>query len=106
MHFPLANPAFADAASIEPPPARRLRSKRRYTAVMRWPMFLLLCLTVQSACCLAQVIDAQMHHLRSGQEMEWDEFADAPDGKELVLKFNAGKNDRGQTLRLRQLDVK
>ncbi|HEV8292914.1 MAG TPA: hypothetical protein VGP94_13360, partial [Tepidisphaeraceae bacterium] len=52
------------------------------------------------------MLDSKMHHLRSGQEMEWDEFAVTPEGKELVLKFTAAKNDSEQTLRLRQRDVK
>jgi len=44
--------------------------------------------------------------LRSGDQIEWDEFADAPESKELLVKFNAAKNDSEQTLRLRQRDVK
>ncbi len=38
--------------------------------------------------------------------MEWDEFADTPESKELILKFNATKNTTEQSLRLRQRDVK
>src|SRR5215212_7437448 len=63
-------------------------------------------LALQSACCLGAAIDPKMHHLRSGAELEWDEFADTPEGKELVLKFSATRNDAEQTLRLRQRDVK
>src|SRR5947207_2920221 len=63
-------------------------------------------LSLQSARSFGGVIDPKMHHLRSSVEMEWDEFADTPENKELVLKFNAAKNDAEQTLRLRQRDVK
>src|SRR5678816_806044 len=84
--------------------------KRRYTVTMRSGHYigcvLIALLTVQSTRGLAQVLDSKRHHLRSGQEMEWDEFADTPEGKELILKFTAAKNEAEQTLRLRQRDVK
>src|SRR5438874_2536155 len=88
------------------PPARppSAHKKIRYTIGML-RAFILLSLMLQSAC-LAQVLDAKLHHLRSGQEIEWDEFAAEPEGHELLLKFNATKNDVEQTLRLRQRDVK
>ena len=57
-------------------------------------------------CAAQQVLDPRLHHLRSGAEIEWDEFADTPEAKELVLKFNATKNTSEQSLRLRQRDVK
>jgi len=57
--------------------------------------------------CAAQpVLDAKLHHLRSGQEIEWDEYAAEPEAHEYILKFTAVKNETEQTLRLRQRDVK
>src|SRR6267142_5162881 len=56
--------------------------------------------------CAAGVVDGKLHHLRSGELREWDEFPQQAEGKELILRFNASKNDKEQTLRFRQRDVK
>jgi hypothetical protein len=73
---------------------------------MRFCCLFAILLMLQPARSSAQVLDAKLHHLRSGSEMEWDEFADTPEATELVLKFNATKNTTEQSLRLRQRDVK
>src|SRR5437762_472026 len=40
----------------------------------------------------AQVLDSRMHHLRSGNEAEWQEFADkTPEGKRLEFDFQANE---------------
>src|SRR4051812_22104724 len=79
--FPLANSRDAEERTLQPPLARRLRRKSRYTVFMRsvaFQLLFLIFLTVQPARSMAQVLDARLHHLRSGEEMEWDEFADTP----------------------------
>jgi hypothetical protein len=53
----------------------------------------------------AQVLDARIHHLRAGDEREWDRFVSTPE-KQYILKFNAEKNVGEMTLMLRQEDVK
>jgi hypothetical protein len=63
-------------------------------------------LIMSASVCAAAVVDAKMHHLRSGELPEWDEFPQQAEGKELVIKFNAAKNEAEQTLRFRQRDVK
>ncbi len=58
-------------------------------------------------CCAAQqVMDPNMHHLRSGAEREWDDFPSNAEGKELTIYFRSSKNSVPHTLRLRQRDVK
>ena len=47
-----------------------------------------------------------MHHLRSGASREWAEFAPAPEGAELAVRFDAARNSAEQTLRLRHRDLK
>ena len=55
----------------------------------------------------AQVLDARMHHLRSGAEAEWEEFAGkTPEGKRLDFRFTGEANREGTTLFIRQVDVK
>ncbi|WP_439581336.1 CehA/McbA family metallohydrolase [Dyadobacter bucti] len=53
----------------------------------------------------AQVLDDKIHHLRAGDEREWDRFASNPE-VQYSLKFSAVKNTREMTLMLRQEDVK
>jgi hypothetical protein len=53
-----------------------------------------------------RVLDEGMHHLRSGDAREWDEFPQRAEGRELVLKFASSPNAAEQALRLRQRDVK
>lgn len=55
----------------------------------------------------AQVLDSRMHHLRSGAEVEWAEFADkTPEGKRLDFRFQGKANAEETTLFIRQVDVK
>src|SRR5436309_9866842 len=55
----------------------------------------------------AQVLNFHMHHLRSGNEAEWQEFADqTPEGKRLDFHFRADANKEAVTLFIRQVDVK
>lgn len=54
----------------------------------------------------ADAIDPLMHHLRSGTQREWEEFATDAESAELVVSFKAGANPSEHTLRLRQRDVK
>ncbi|HUR53193.1 MAG TPA: CehA/McbA family metallohydrolase [Gemmataceae bacterium] len=52
------------------------------------------------------VIDARLHHLRSGAEREWSDFPAAAEGPRLSAAFQARANAGEHTLRLRQRDVK
>jgi hypothetical protein len=55
----------------------------------------------------AQVLDAGMHHLRSGMEAEWAEFeGKTPEGKRLDFQFKGDANKEEVTLFVRQTDVK
>src|SRR6185369_6579470 len=55
----------------------------------------------------AQVLDSRMHHLRSGDETEWQEFEGrTPEGKSLDFHFQAQTNKEPMTLFIRQVDVK
>lgn len=47
-----------------------------------------------------------MHHLRSGEAREWSDFPEHAEAKGLLLRFEGSANEREQTLRLRQRDVK
>jgi hypothetical protein len=48
-----------------------------------------------------------MHHLRSGADAEWEEFAGkTPEGKRLDFRFKAEANKEEATLFIRQVDVK
>ena len=56
-----------------------------------------------------RVIDAGIHHLRSGDAAaprEWEEFAERAEAGELVVRFEAEGQTGEHTLRLRQRDVK
>ena len=53
-----------------------------------------------------QVLDARMHHLRSGNEREWSEFPEQAEGASLTLTFAAEPARAPYTLRLRHRDVK
>jgi hypothetical protein len=53
-----------------------------------------------------QTLDPAMHHLRSGEMREWDDFPQQAEGRERVVRFAGSKNESPQTLRLRQRDVK
>ena len=52
------------------------------------------------------VVTGRLHHLRSGAEREWSEFPERAEGAELVRRFEAGRNDGEETLRLRHRDLK
>ncbi len=53
------------------------------------------------------VLDSGRHHLGTAGEPEWDEFAeDAPEGRELVVRFSGKANAGEATLFIRQRDVK
>src|SRR6266498_3050376 len=45
-------------------------------------------------------------HLRSGNVPEWEEFAVAPNGRQLDLRFTAEANDSEATLFIQQHDVR
>src|SRR5207247_2816764 len=65
------------------------------------------CLAVMgSAAALGQVITDRAHHLRSGEQREWDDFPERAEGREWVVRFAGSKNAAERTLRLRQRDVK
>src|ERR1700712_3203818 len=51
-------------------------------------------------------LDDRMHHLRSGKEVEWEEFAAQPEGAELRIGFQAKANAAERALRLRHRDLK
>lgn len=53
-----------------------------------------------------QVLDARMHHLRSGDAREWAEFPEGSEGKILRVTFAADPAHGPYTLRLRHRDVK
>jgi hypothetical protein len=52
------------------------------------------------------VLDKEMHHLRNGEKQEWEDFPQQPEGKQLVIHFDAQKNPGSQTLKIRQQDVR
>ncbi|MBI4327756.1 MAG: PHP domain-containing protein [Chloroflexi bacterium] len=54
-----------------------------------------------------RLLDPKLHHLRSGSQAEWQEFADkTPEGLRLEITFAAQVNERESTLFIRQDDVK
>jgi hypothetical protein len=65
-------------------------------------------------CRADQTITPKMHHLRWGPalsaaqwpEREWDDFPQAAEGSDLVLKFDGKASDAERTLRIRQRDLK
>ncbi len=54
---------------------------------------------------MERVLDAKLHHLRSGAEREWTEFPPEAEGSELKLGFEI-QTPRPSTLRLRHRDIK
>ncbi|QDS96117.1 hypothetical protein FF011L_49240 [Roseimaritima multifibrata] len=54
----------------------------------------------------SQGIASELHHLRSGDEGEWDSFPENAPQRKLIQSFNAAPNDSDRSLRLRQQDVK
>ena len=54
-----------------------------------------------------QVLTRKQHHLRSGNQPEWEEFAKKkPEGTNLALRFEAKANAAEQTLFIEQRNVK
>ncbi len=66
----------------------------------------LLFVLLQSAVAVDRVVTGRMHHLRCGEEREWAEFPERPDGRELAIGFQATANYAEQTLRIRHRDLK
>lgn len=66
----------------------------------------LILVALQSVTAPDLIITERMHHLRSGEEREWAEFAERAEGAELLLRFQAKPNEAEQTLRLRHRDLK
>jgi hypothetical protein len=60
----------------------------------------------QSAAAADLVISERMHHLRSSADREWAEFPEQAEGTELLLTFQAKRNPREHTLRVRHRDLK
>lgn len=65
---------------------------------------LLLCLSAISIS--GQLLDSKLHHLRSGELREWDDFPDKAESNQLVVKFDSKANATEYALRLRHRDVK
>lgn len=75
----------------------------------RLSLVLIGCLTVIMGSALSaaeRLLEAGLHHLRSGDEREWSSFPSRAEGKELSLKFVAKKNDTEQVLLLRHRDAR
>ncbi|MCA9053277.1 MAG: CehA/McbA family metallohydrolase [Planctomycetaceae bacterium] len=69
----------------------------------------LLCLTCRAAVLTAAepvIVSGRLHHLRSGETREWEEFPRDAEGTRLELGFAATVNETEGTLELRQQDVR
>jgi hypothetical protein len=66
----------------------------------------LVCALATPAARSAEVLDAKMHHLRSGDQREWSDFPEHAEGRQLVIPFDAKSNASARTLRLRHRDLK
>ena len=53
-----------------------------------------------------QILDTLMHHLRNGNEIEWENFSKLPAQPQLAFRFSSEKNTTEYTISLRQFDVK
>jgi hypothetical protein len=51
-------------------------------------------------------LDANLHHLRAGDQREWSDFPERAEATSLTLRFQSQRNDGEWALRLRQQDVK
>jgi hypothetical protein len=68
---------------------------------------LVVLLTICSAALArAELLDGKMHHLRHGDEREWDDFPAKPESDQLRLTFNASPNPSQRTLSLRHRDLR
>ncbi|MDB5323340.1 MAG: hypothetical protein JWN40_4971 [Phycisphaerales bacterium] len=54
----------------------------------------------------AQILDPTLHHLRHGEQREWDDFPAKPESDHLQLTFNATANPAERTLSLRHRDLR
>jgi hypothetical protein len=54
----------------------------------------------------AQMLDSKMHHLRAGEQREWDDFPDKAESDQLRLSFEAKANDAEESLRVRHRDLR
>src|SRR5258706_1168877 len=66
----------------------------------------MLAVTTRAQGAAGEMIDSRMHHLRSGQAREWDEFPLAAEGNELMAHFQSKPNASEHALRLRIRDLK
>lgn len=62
--------------------------------------------TIAGARAAERVLDARLHHLRSGDQREWSEFPEESEGNVLKVTFAADPARAPYTLRLRHRDVK
>jgi hypothetical protein len=72
-------------------------------------IILLLChslILVNSLYAQDRILDSKMHHLRIGEQVEWDEFPSRPEGKQLNCLFNLSESIDFHTLKIRQIDIK
>src|SRR6516225_8295782 len=80
---------------------------RRSMTLRRVPLALLAVLVAGASAAAKTIqIDAEMHHLRAGDQREWSDFPARAEGPNLSLRFKSARNDAEWTLRLRQQDVK
>ncbi|HKH59726.1 MAG TPA: hypothetical protein VKA49_02785, partial [Flavitalea sp.] len=68
------------------------------------PTTLLILLSMMSSA-QTRVLDSSSHHLRNGNEPEWDEFANSHPKKELIISFDVSSKNQ-HTLSITQYDVK
>jgi hypothetical protein len=68
--------------------------------------FLTILLAILSLRSSADPISPTMHHLRHGDQREWDDFAAKPESDHLSLTFSAHPNATEQTLSLRHRDLR
>ena len=69
----------------------------------RVTILLILCLSTASR---AQTLDPAMHHLRAGEQREWNDFPEKAESDHLQISFDAKANDGEETLRLRHRDLR
>jgi hypothetical protein len=54
----------------------------------------------------AQLLDPATHHLRYGNEREWDDFPERAESDQLLVSFDAKANNTERTLSLRHRDLR
>ena len=65
-----------------------------------------LSLLAQATGASGRSLDDRLHHLRNGDQREWDDFPKRAESRRLVVTFDATANASEYTLGLRQQDVK